>query len=125
MDWLQFGQTVGGPLFILAAVMAGFWKLGKWAKPHADNYMADIRANSTATRELIKTLGDTQVRMTQNIAQIGQFQEMLARSDQRTSRALVRLVGTLEARPCVGAETLKLIEDSDDFTDKEDSSSDA
>ena len=116
---------VGGPLLVIAALIVGVAKFATWAKPHADNYMADIRANSQATRELVKTLEHTQANMSYQLSQICQSQEMLARSDQRTSRAINRMVGVLESRPCIGLDGMKPIADSDDFADKEDSTSDA
>ena len=127
MDWLQIGQTLGVPLLILAALYVFVSKVMGWAKPHADNNMADIRANSAATRQLIATLEATQANMTHQLGQIGNCQEMLARSDQRTSRALTRLVNVLEDRPCVGIGGMKTVADSDDFSDvdKEDSKADA
>jgi len=122
MDWLQIGQTLGVPLLILAAIYVFVSKLLNWAKPHADAYMADIRANSAATRELVKTLESTQSNMSHQLAQIGQCQEMLARSDQRTSRAINRMVSVLEDRPCVGQNGMRQIDDSDiDSNPEEDS----
>ena len=79
-----------------------------------------------AQTELVQSLRVSLGETATNVDRIAKTQEIMARGLTRTNRIWNRVVGVMEASPCVSKEQIEAAQqeyDSDDLTEKDDSSS--
>jgi hypothetical protein len=120
--------NVGFPTGLLVLSYFAVRGAAAFLKPWMETIFKRIIGWFDAQTELVKTLKTSLDETAVNVENIARTQEILARGQRRANLIWERVVGVMEGSPCVARKDIEMAKreyDSDDFTDKEESSSDA